>query len=54
MIIPPGNLSPSIISKKIKTIIGKIMLTKVKYNILLSPQKKETKKDKTLIAKKKV
>ena len=53
MIIPAGNLSPSIISKKIKTIIGKIKLTKARYNILLSPQKKETKKDKTAIAKKK-
>ena len=53
MIIPAGNLSPSIISKKIKTIVGKIKLTKARYNILLSPQKKETKKDKTAIAKKK-
>tara|TARA_Y100001954_G_C15347441_1_gene377605 strand:+ start:376 stop:543 length:168 start_codon:yes stop_codon:yes gene_type:complete len=53
VIIPEGNLSPNIISKKIKTTNGKIRLTKTKYGILLSPQKKDTRKAKIDIARKK-
>ena len=53
MIIPGGNLKPKIVSKKINTIIGKIILTNNKYNIRLSPQKYETKTDNKDIAKKK-
>ena len=53
MIIPGGNLNPKIISKKINTIIGKIILTKIKWKILLSPQKYETKTDNKDMAKKK-
>ena len=51
--MPPGNLKPKIVSKNINTIIGKIIDTKSKYKILLSPQKKETKIDKTEIPRKK-
>ena len=53
VIIPGGNLNPKIVSKKINTIIGKIILTNIKYNILLSPQKYETRTDNKDIAKKK-
>ena len=53
MIIPGGNLNPKIVSKKINTIIGKIILTKIKWKILLSPQKYETKTDNKDMAKKK-
>ena len=53
VIIPGGNLNPKIVSKKINTIIGKIMLTNIKYKILLSPQQYETKIDNKDIAKKK-
>ena len=53
VIIPGGNLNPKIVSKKINTIIGKIILTIIKYNILLSPQKYETRTDNKDIAKKK-
>jgi hypothetical protein len=53
VIIPGGNLNPKIVSKKINTIIGKIILTIIKYNILLSPQKYETRTDNKAIAKKK-
>ena len=38
VIIPGENLKPKIVSKKINTIIGKIMLTINKYVNLLSPQ----------------
>ena len=53
VIIPGGNLNPKIVSKKINTIMGKIMLTKIKYIILLSPQQYETKIDNSDMAKKK-
>ena len=53
VIIPGGNLNPKIVSKKINTIIGKMMLTKIKYIILLSPQQYETNMDNNDIAKKK-
>jgi hypothetical protein len=53
VIIPGGNLNPKIVSKKINTIIGKTMLTIIRYNILLSPQQYETKTDSREIAKKK-
>ena len=53
VIIPGGNLNPKIVSKKINTIIGKRMLTNIKYKILLSPQQYETKIDNKDIAKKK-
>ena len=53
MIIPGGNLNPKIVSKKINTIIGKIILTNIKYITLLSPQQFETNTDNNEIAKKK-
>ena len=53
VIIPGGNLNPKIVSKKINTIIGKRMLTNIKYKTLLSPQQYETKIDNKDIAKKK-
>ena len=53
MIIPGGNLNPKIVSKKINTIIGKIILTNIKLKALRSPQQYETKTDNKDIAKKK-
>ena len=53
VIIPGGNLNPKIVSKKINTIIGKIILTNIKKIILFSPQKYETNTDNNDIAKKK-
>ena len=53
VIIPGGNLNPKIVSKKINTITGNIILTKIRYIVLLSPQQYETKKDNNDIAKKK-
>ena len=53
VIIPGGNLNPKIVSKKINTIIGKIILTNIKKIILFSPQQYETKTDNNDIAKKK-
>ena len=53
VIIPGGNLNPKIVSKRINTIIGKIILTSIKWIILLSPQQYETKADNNDIAKKK-
>tara|TARA_Y100000591_G_scaffold196375_1_gene169989 strand:+ start:240 stop:512 length:273 start_codon:yes stop_codon:yes gene_type:complete len=53
VIIPGGNLNPKIVSKKMNTIIGKIILTKNKYIILLSPQQYETNADNNEIPKKK-
>ena len=51
--MPGGNLKPRIVSKKINTITGKIILTNNKYKNLLSPQQYETKTDRIEIAKKK-
>ena len=53
VIIPGGNLNPKIVSKKINTIIGKIILTNIKKIILFSPQQYETNMDNNDIAKKK-
>ena len=53
VIIPGGNLNPKIVSKKINTIKGKIILTNIKYITLLSPQQFETNTDNNEIAKKK-
>ena len=53
VIIPGGNLNPKIVSKKINTIIGKIILTNIKKIILFSPQQYETNTDNNDIAKKK-
>ena len=49
--MPGGNLKPKIVSKNINTMIGNNMLTNSKYIILRSPQKYETKNDKTEIAR---
>ena len=51
--MPGGNLKPKIVSKNINTMIGNNMLTNSKYIILRSPQKYETKNDKTEIARRK-
>tara|TARA_Y100000741_G_scaffold172158_1_gene130437 strand:+ start:536 stop:796 length:261 start_codon:yes stop_codon:yes gene_type:complete len=51
--MPGGNLKPKIVSKKINTKIGNIILTNIKKSIRLSPQLYEIKIDNTDIAKKK-
>ena len=53
VIMPGGNLKPKIVSKKMNTTIGKIILTSIKQNTRLSPQQYETKIDNKEIAKKK-